>query len=198
MTTQTCLGLEQQWGSTDPALASREVQRAVGQRLINSSDIVTAWGEVLPNPEWARQDLRVIQDVCERPDLWHPPPFPLRILERIRIHELFGCWELPVYDDPKPRARYAVVTARDFGADHEEAHRFMWRCLIGPIPKGYVVDHRCLNKACCWPRHLEPITPLENTRRGRDDRRHVSQRYFGQPEPTVLWVPPTTGYQSSD
>jgi hypothetical protein len=46
------------------------------------------------------------------------------------------------------------------------AHRFAWEFMYGPVPDGLHLDHLCRNRACCNPWHLEPVTPLVNTRRG--------------------------------
>jgi len=45
-------------------------------------------------------------------------------------------------------------------------HRFVYEKLVGPIPKGRVLDHLCKKKDCCNPRHLEPVTARENVIRG--------------------------------
>lgn len=53
------------------------------------------------------------------------------------------------------------------------AHRVAWEILIGPIPKGLVIDHLCRNRKCVNPDHLEPVTQRVNTKRGgagRHDR----------------------------
>lgn len=45
------------------------------------------------------------------------------------------------------------------------AHRWVHECLVGPIPKGFQLDHLCRNRACINPDHLEPVTPRVNTAR---------------------------------
>lgn len=46
------------------------------------------------------------------------------------------------------------------------AHRAVWEAILGTIPTGTVLDHLCRNRACCNPKHLEPVTVRENTLRG--------------------------------
>jgi hypothetical protein len=47
-------------------------------------------------------------------------------------------------------------------------HKYMYEKLIGPVPKGLQLDHRtCSRRACINPWHLEPVTPVVNTRRSR-------------------------------
>lgn len=96
-------------------------------------------------------------------------PTPLQ-LARIAINHSTGCWELPVYDDPKPRARYGSLAVKGIGETRALAHRTMYRVIHGidSIPPNMMLDHLCEHKPCCYPRHLEPVSPTENTRRGRE------------------------------
>lgn len=46
------------------------------------------------------------------------------------------------------------------------AHRAAYLLAIGPIPRGLHMDHLCRTPSCVNPRHLQPVEPGENTRRG--------------------------------
>jgi hypothetical protein len=46
------------------------------------------------------------------------------------------------------------------------AHRVAYLALVGPIPEGKELDHRCRNRACVRPECLELVTHAENVRRG--------------------------------
>lgn len=48
----------------------------------------------------------------------------------------------------------------------QRSHRIAYEILVGPIPDGLELDHLCRNPACYNPRHLEPVTHVENCRRG--------------------------------
>jgi HNH endonuclease len=50
---------------------------------------------------------------------------------------------------------YGIV--RHHGRNHF-AHRVIYEALIGPIPPGLQIDHKCRNPACGNPDHLEPVT----------------------------------------
>jgi hypothetical protein len=69
------------------------------------------------------------------------------------------CWPWLASTDGKGYGSFRV-------GKHQRAHRFAYELLIGPIPAGLVIDHLCRNRACVNPAHMEPVTPLENQRRG--------------------------------
>lgn len=45
------------------------------------------------------------------------------------------------------------------------AHRFVYECLVGPIPASLDLDHLCNVRCCVNPAHLEPVTTHENLAR---------------------------------
>jgi hypothetical protein len=46
------------------------------------------------------------------------------------------------------------------------AHRFAYELLVGAIPRSLTLDHLCRVRCCVNPAHLEPVTSVENVRRG--------------------------------
>lgn len=55
-------------------------------------------------------------------------------------------------------------------------HRLVYEALVGPIPTGLQIDHLCRIRHCCNPRHLEPVTNLENSLRSeRATRTHCKR-----------------------
>lgn len=48
---------------------------------------------------------------------------------------------------------------------NRRAHRVAWFAMNGPIPEGMVVNHVCGRRNCVNPRHMNVVTPRENTLR---------------------------------
>lgn len=87
------------------------------------------------------------------------------------IEQTDGCWLWTAALDEG----YGVATV---GRKTKRAHRLVYEELVGPIPKGLVIDHlchaedsscpggsSCLHRRCVRPAHLEPVTRSENLRR---------------------------------
>lgn len=45
-------------------------------------------------------------------------------------------------------------------------HRLIWTILRGEVDRRIVLDHRCRNRLCCNPNHLEPVDNRTNVLRG--------------------------------
>lgn len=71
-----------------------------------------------------------------------------------------GCFEWQGYTD---RHGYASI---GFGGHKRLGHRVVYQLVIGPVPRGLVLDHLCRNRKCLNVAHLEPVTIGANVRRG--------------------------------
>jgi hypothetical protein len=80
----------------------------------------------------------------------------LRFYAKIAIAEQTGCWNWT-----------GGLNAKGYGQFWNEghnnlAHRVSYTHFVGEIPAEHTLDHICQNERCSNPKHLEPVTNLEN------------------------------------
>lgn len=165
------IGLEQPWGALDPQFIDAATLQSRIARVHEVGPIETDWDDLLVPRFLSVLDLRALTERCEAaPNLLdREPPIHPRYIGRITLGEQLGCWNMPAYIDGKNRARYPQIPSKFTANGGEGAHRVFYRALVGDIPEGYYIDHRCNTKTCVYPRHTEPATHEENTRRGWRD-----------------------------
>ena len=57
-------------------------------------------------------------------------------------------------------------------------HRLMYEAVVGEIPAELELDHLCRIRHCVNPDHLQPVTHLENTRRGPQSKEQNTDAYL--------------------
>jgi HNH endonuclease len=85
-----------------------------------------------------------------------------------RVHKIpDGCWE---WTGVRHRGPYGpTYGVLPFNGKKLVAHKFLWTQILGrEVPKGKCLHHKCGNKACINPEHLELLTFEEH--RGRHPR----------------------------
>lgn len=81
-----------------------------------------------------------------------------------KVHKTDTCWN------------WTAFTNRGYGTFQFEgksvlAHRFAYKAVVGEIPKGMQVDHKCHNRRCVNPDHLRLATPKQNNENHRGEPR---------------------------
>lgn len=74
-----------------------------------------------------------------------------------------GCWLWLGMIKRNGYGTLGVKSGRGWRTQH--AHRVSYELACGPVPDGADLDHKCRNRACVNPGHLEPVTRSVNLRR---------------------------------
>jgi hypothetical protein len=91
---------------------------------------------------------------------------PAKILDQDWVHQnryiedKDGCWN---WKGSVEKDGYGKCGLR---SGSTLAHRAFYGILVGKIPSGLELDHLCKNRKCVNPKHLEPVTHVENISRG--------------------------------
>jgi len=85
-------------------------------------------------------------------------PAEERFWEKVRKSD--GCWEWLAYKNSDGYGTFRVDGRMVL------AHRWAYEHLVGPIPPELECDHRCRNRACVNPAHLQLVSHKENVLRG--------------------------------
>lgn len=72
-----------------------------------------------------------------------------------------GCW---TWTGQHTSAGYG--TMRTGPGQRDYVHRVSYSMYVAAIPDGFELDHLCRNRLCFNPKHLEPVRPRINFRRG--------------------------------
>jgi hypothetical protein len=88
-----------------------------------------------------------------------------------------------------------------FRGRNRSAHRLFFELFVGPIPKGKVVHHRCRNKRCVNPDHLEVTEMAYNIGvsipRGAEHynraKTHCKRGHPLKGENLIIWIRPDGG-----
>ncbi|MFA6100374.1 MAG: HNH endonuclease signature motif containing protein [Patescibacteria group bacterium] len=90
--------------------------------------------------------------------------FEITAFERIKSKILInqkGCW---LYQGKLTIKGYAHVRSSE--GKMRFAHRITYEQKYGPVEFGKELDHKCRNRHCCNPDHLEEVTHQVNCARG--------------------------------
>lgn len=81
--------------------------------------------------------------------------------DKFSINTETNCWNWKGSLDKDGYGQY-MVNRKAY-----RAHKFFYEKEFGEVPKGLVLDHKCNNRACVNPNHMEAVTNQVNVQRGK-------------------------------
>lgn len=111
--------------------------------------------------------------MCKPPELYikelngRPLRIFLRIFKKVEVAGDCWIWRGATSGEHKPGRKHRGGGYGKFSMDgcNMMVHRVMFSLIHGPIANNKQIDHKCRNRLCCNPEHLEQVTPKENMRR---------------------------------
>lgn len=88
---------------------------------------------------------------------------------------------------------YGVITQ---SRERLRAHRFIWRECFGPLPDNVILHHKCRNKLCVNPEHLEPQTRAHHNAEHGQDATHCPKGHAYTDENTYWRVDKKRGWRT--
>lgn len=86
-----------------------------------------------------------------------------RVVARCELNPERGCWTWLGGNSGNGRGGgYGRISV---DGQMMAVHRVMFMIMHGPIHANRQVDHKCRNRLCCNPDHLEAVTHKENQKR---------------------------------
>lgn len=92
-----------------------------------------------------------------------PQPLADRFWPKVSKTGARGCW---IWIASLTAKGYGQINSGPRGGTMLLAHIVAYNLLVGPVPEGLELDHKCRNTACVNPAHLEPVAHAVNVQRG--------------------------------
>ena len=106
---------------------------------------------------------------------------PLRFRNRIHIDSDTGCW---LWAGSKKRRKRGAHGQVWFLGKMRTIHRVVFELLIGPVPTGLQLHHKCQVQHCCNPDHLKVLTALAHKQ--QHHKTHCPRGHELTPENTAI------------